>query len=167
MAYGEHSVGSIPAYSNLIYDVKLLNITTKEELEAEAERTLAALKAESQKAFNDYLSANSIVDHTPSGLFYAKTLVTNGASPQQGQKVRINFKASYLDGTSLGNTDNFEAVYGNGSLLKGLEEGIGLMHVGEKARLVLPYTLAYGEPPYGNIPGCSNLIFDVELLGIE
>ena len=67
----------------------------------------------------------------------------------------------------MGNTDNFEAVYGDGSLLRGLEEGIGLMHVGEKARLVLPYTLAYGEHPYGNIPGCANLIFDVELLEIK
>jgi FKBP-type peptidyl-prolyl cis-trans isomerase len=58
-------------------------------------------------------------------------------------------------------------VYGDGSVLKGLEEGIGMMHVGEKARFVLPYSLAYGEEPYGNIPGCANLVFDVELLEIE
>lgn len=167
MAYGEHSVGSIPAYSNLIYDVKLLKITTKEELEAEAAKALAALKADSQKAFDEYLSANAIVDYTPSGLYYTKTLVTDGASPQKGQKVVINFTASYLDGTLLGNMDNFEANYGDGSLLRGLEEGIGMMHVGEKARLVLPYTLAYGEKPFGNIPGCANLVFDVELLEIK
>lgn len=167
MAYGEHSVGSIPAYSNLIYDVKLLKITTKEELEAEAAKALAALKADSQKAFDEYLSANAIVDYTPSGLYYTKTLVTDGASPQKGQKVVINFTASYLDGTLLGNMDNFEANYGDGSLLRGLEEGIGMMHVGEKARLVLPYTLAYGEKPFGNIPECANLVFDVELLEIK
>jgi FKBP-type peptidyl-prolyl cis-trans isomerase len=94
-------------------------------------------------------------------------LVAGGASPQKGQKVRINFTATYLDGTLLGNTDNFEANYGDGSLLKGLEEGIGLMHVGEKARLVLPYNLAYGERPFGSIPGCANLVFDVELLEIK
>ena len=167
MAYGEHSVGSIPAYSNLIYDVKLLKITTKEELEAEAAKALSALKADSQKAFDEYLSANAIVDYTPSGLYYTKTLVTDGASPQKGQKVVINFTASYLDGTLLGNMDNFEANYGDGSLLRGLEEGIGMMHVGEKARLVLPYTLAYGEKPFGNIPGCANLVFDVDLLEIK
>ncbi len=170
-AYGEHSVGSIPAYSNLIYDVKLLKITTKEELQAEAERALEALKRESQKAFEDYVNANAIVDHTPSGLYYTKTQVTDGPTPQKGQKVRINFVASYLDGTLLGSSDDlgksFEAMYGSGSLLKGLEEGVGLMHVGEKARLVLPYTLAYGEHPYGSIPGCSNLVFDVELLEVE
>ena len=167
MAYGEHAVGSIPAYSNLIYDVKLLKITTKEELEAEAEKAQAALREESQKAFNEYLTANAIVDHTPSGLYYSKALVTDGASPQKGQRVVINFTASYLDGTLLGSTDNFEAMYGDGSLLRGLEEGIGLMHVGEQARLVLPYPLAYGEHPYDNIPGCANLVFDVELLEIK
>jgi FKBP-type peptidyl-prolyl cis-trans isomerase len=31
---------------------------------------------------------------------------------------------------------------------------------------VLPYTLAYGENPYGNIPSYANLVFDVELVGL-
>ncbi|MCR5659596.1 MAG: FKBP-type peptidyl-prolyl cis-trans isomerase [Bacteroidales bacterium] len=170
MAYGEHSVGSIPAYSNLVYDMKLLKITTKEELRKEKEQALADLKIESEKAFADYLSANAIMDCTPSGLYYSKSQVTDGQSPRRGQKVRIKFVATYLDGTPLGNSDDlgdyFEAVYGDGSLLKGLEEGIGLMRVGEKARFVLPYTLAYGEYPYNDIPGCSNFVFDVELLDI-
>lgn len=170
MAYGEHSVGPIPSYANLIYEIKLLKITTKEELRAEAEKALAALKVESGNAFNDYVKANGIVDCTPSGLYYTKTLVTDGTVPQKGQQVRIKFVASFIDGTPLGNSDDlgesFEMTYGNGSVLKGLEEGIGMMHVGEKARFVLPYTLAYGEHPYGNIPGCSNLVFDVELLEI-
>ena len=55
---------------------------------------------------------------------------------------------------------------GQGKVLKGLEEGIGMMRVGEKARFVLPYTLAYGANPYGNIPAYANLVFDVELLEV-
>ena len=171
MAYGNRPVGAIPAYSNLIYDIKLLKITTAEELRAEAEKALEALKVESEKAFNDYVNANGIVNHTSSGLYYSKMLVSDGKSPQRGQKVRIKFNASYIDGTPLGNSDDlgesFEMVYGDGSVLKGLEEGIGMMHVGEKARFVLPYHLAYGEQPYGKIPGCSNIVFDVELVEIE
>lgn len=171
MAYGNRPVGAIPAYSNLIYDIKLLKITTTEELRAEAEKALEALKVESEKAFNDYVNANGIVNHTSSGLYYSKMLATDGKSPQRGQKVRIKFNASYIDGTPLGNSDDlgesFEMVYGDGSVLKGLEEGIGMMHVGEKARFVLPYHLAYGEQPYGKIPGCSNIVFDVELVEIE
>ena len=171
MAYGEHSLGSIPAYSNLVYEIKLLKITTEKELQKQAEEALKALKADSEKEFWEYLRINNITDHTASGLFYSKLVTTEGEFPQVGQTAQIRFEASYLDGTPLGNSDQLGGFYdvevGKGSVLRGLEEGIALMRVGEKARLVLPYTLAYGENPYGNIPAYSNLIFDVELMNIK
>ena len=170
LAYGEHSVGSIPAYSNLVYDIKLLKITTAKELQDEAERAMKALKADSEKAFFEYLKANSITDYTASGLFFNKMVTTEGEKPQDGQIARIKFDASYLDGTPLGSSEQlgeyYDVVMGQGKVLKGLEEGIGMMRVGEKARFVLPYTLAYGANPYGNIPAYSNLVFDVELLDV-
>lgn len=170
MAYGEHSVGSIPAYSNLVYDIKLLKITTAAELQAENAKAMLALKAQNETAFLEYLKDNNITDHTASGLFYSKLVSTEGAQPQNGQRVRIKFAASFLDGTPLGDSnqlgDFYEIVVGEGRVLKGLEEGVSLMRVGEKTRFVLPYTLAYGEQPYNNIPAYSNLIFDVDLLEI-
>ena len=170
LAYGEHSLGSIPAYSNLVYDIKLLKITTAKELQDEAERAMKALKADSEKAFFEYLKANNITDYTASGLFFNKLLTTEGEKPQEGQIARIKFDASYLDGTPLGSSEQlgeyYDVVMGQGKVLKGLEEGIGMMRVGEKARFVLPYTLAYGTNPYGNIPAYSNLVFDVELLDV-
>jgi FKBP-type peptidyl-prolyl cis-trans isomerase len=170
MAYGEHSVGEIPAYANLVYDIKLLKITTAAELQAEAEKAMKALREESERAFFEYLKAYNITDYTASGLFFAKSVVTEGAQPQKGQTARIKFDASYLDGTPLGDSEQlggqYDLVYGEGKVLKGLEEGVGLMRVGEKARFVLPYTLAYGANPYGNIPAYSNLVFDVELLDV-
>ena len=170
MAYGEHSVGEIPAYANLVYDIKLLKITTAAELQAETEKAMKALREESERAFFDYLKVNNITDYTGSGLFFAKSVVTEGAQPQKGQTARIKFEASYLDGTPLGDSEQlggqYDLEYGQGKVLKGLEEGVGLMRVGEKARFVLPYTLAYGANPYGSIPAYSNLVFDVELLEI-
>ena len=171
MAYDENSVGNIPPYSNLIYDVKLLNIITVEEQRREAEIQRQAMREEAVKLFVEYLKTNNITDHTPSGLYYNKTLTTNGATPVHGQKVQIKFEASYIDGTKLGTSDDlggfYEVEYGKGTVLRGLEEGIGLMRVGEKSRFVIPYTLAYGEQQYKNIPAFSNLVFDVELLKIE
>lgn len=170
LAYGEHSVGSIPAYSNLVYDIKLLKITTAKELQEEAEKAMRALKADSEKAFALYLKTNNITDHTKSGLYYTKSVYTEGAQPQVGQTAQIKFVATYLDGTLLGNSDqlgeHYDFVYGQGKVLNGLEEGIGLMRVGEQARFVLPYWLAYGENPYGDIPAYSNLVFDVELIDL-
>ena len=170
MAYGEHSVGSIPAYANLVYDIKLLKITTAAELQAEKERERIVLKAQSETAFLEYLKNNNITDHTASGLFYIKLMAADGLQPKTGQIARIKYVATYLDGTPLGNSDQigdyYELVVGEGKVLKGLEEGVSLMRVGEKTRFVLPYTLAYGNQQYGNIPAFSNLIFDVELLEV-
>ena len=170
MAYGEHSVGSIPAYANLVYDIKLLKITTVAELQAEKERERIALKAQSETAFLEYLKNNDITDHTASGLFYSKLMAADGLQPKTGQIARIKYVATYLDGTPLGDSDQigdyYELVVGEGKVLKGLEEGVSLMRVGEKTRFVLPYTLAYGNQQYGNIPAFSNLIFDVELLEV-
>lgn len=170
MAYGEHAIPLIPAYSNLIYDIKLLKITKADELKRQAELEIKKKRAESEQAFRAYLKENRIVDHTESGLYYAKSVTTEGESPVPGSTTRITFDAKYIDGTPLGTSEqlggSYTVVYGSGSVLKGLEEGIGLMKVGEKARFVLPYNLAYGEVPYGNIPAFSNLVFDVELLEI-
>lgn len=167
-AYGEHSVGSIPSYANLVYDIKLLNITTAEELKKQAEAADKAMRENSESAFYDYLKDNNLTEHTASGLYYVKELTTSGAQPQVGQTARIKFYANYLDGTPLGDSDQlggfYDVAYGKGGVLKGLEEGIGLMRVGERARFLIPYTLAYGVNAYGNIPPYSNLIFDVELL---
>ena len=170
LAYGEHAVGSIPAYANLVYDIKLLKITTAAELKAEKEKAMQALRADSEKAFFDYLKANNITDYTASGLFFNKSVTTEGVQPQKGQIARIKFTASYLDGTSLGDSeqlgDHYDIVIGEGKVLKGLEEGVAMMRVGEKARFVLPYTLAYGANVFGSIPAYSNLVFDVELLDV-
>ena len=170
LAYGERAVGSIPAYSNLVYDIKLLKITTAAELKAENEKAMQALKADSEKAFFDYLKANNITDYTASGLFFNKSVTTEGAQPQEGQIARIKFAASYLDGTPLGDSeqlgDHYDVVIGEGKVLKGLEEAVAMLRVGEKARFVLPYTLAYGTNAFGSIPAYSNLVFDVELLDV-
>lgn len=172
------------------YEIKLLEIKTPEEFKAEIEqmslavrnavqeeqspeevKDLQTLKAESEKAFADYLKANGIVDYTSSGLYYKRQVTTDGAVPQKGQKVVIKYVATFIDGTPLGNSDelggSFDLVYGNGAVIKGLEEGIGMMHLGEKTRFVLPYPLAYGVNSYQNIPACSNLVFDVELVEIQ
>lgn len=170
MAYGEHSVSSIPPYTNLVYDIKLLKITTVEELKKQAEEALKKQKADSELAFQEYLKENNIVDHTASGLYYTKSVVTEGKVPTRGTTARIKYVASFLDGTLLGSSEELGEYYdipmGRRKVLRGLEEGVGLMKVGEKARLILPYPLAYGEVSVDGIPPYSNLVFDVQLLDV-
>ncbi len=172
MAYGEHVVGPIQAYSNLIYEIKLLKITTAAELAERAKKEAMEKKAQSDEALRKYLKDNNItVAPMPSGLYYIKNSAGDGQLPTAGSVARITFVAKYLDGTLLGKSDDlgdayFDVPLGEGRVLKGLEEGITHMSKGEEATFILPYSLAYGEHDYQNIPAYSNLVFKVKLLDI-
>jgi peptidyl-prolyl cis-trans isomerase A (cyclophilin A) len=57
---------------------------------------------------------------------------------------------------------------GQGMVIKGLEEGIALMQVGDKIRLIIPSELGYGPNGAGGvIPPNATLIFDVELVNVK
>ncbi len=55
---------------------------------------------------------------------------------------------------------------GTGQLIKGWEEGLPGMRVGETRKLWVPAKMAYGEVEKAKIPPNSNLIFEVELLEV-
>ena len=110
---------------------------------------------------------------TESGLVYEVLEPGEGPAPEPGQVINVHFSATLEDGTEIGNT--YEGgqpavfVLGSGSALPGLEEGIALMHEGEKAKLVIPPELALGDRASsdGLIPANSTLIFELELVSIQ
>jgi peptidylprolyl isomerase len=57
--------------------------------------------------------------------------------------------------------------YGVHQVIPGWDTGFEGMHVGGKRRLFIPYQLAYGTSGQRTIPGKSDLIFDVELIGVS
>ena len=108
---------------------------------------------------------------TSSGLQYMVLRQGNGLRPKPGERVKVNYVGTLLDGTKFDSSyDRGEAaVFGLDQVIPGWTEGVGLMPVGGKYRFWIPGHIAYGEKGGGNgiIGPNATLIFDVELLGIE
>ncbi|MFN2244751.1 MAG: FKBP-type peptidyl-prolyl cis-trans isomerase [Anaerolineae bacterium] len=110
---------------------------------------------------------------TESGLQYTQLEPGDGPAPEPGDVVTINYRASLEDGTEIDNSyDTGQPVsfpVGQNVVIPGWDEGVALMHVGEKAQLVVPPELAFGESEGagGLVPPNSTIVFEVELLSIQ
>ncbi|UYV77217.1 FK506-bp2 [Cordylochernes scorpioides] len=63
----------------------------------------------------------------------------------------------------------FKFVIGRGEVIKGWDQGVAQMSVGQRARLICSPDFAYGAHghPGSTIPPNATLTFDVELLRLE
>jgi peptidylprolyl isomerase len=115
--------------------------------------------------------ANQQVMTTPSGLKYVITQKGNGKKPQAGDKVVVHYTGKLTNDTvfdsSVKRGQPFSFTLGVGQVIKGWDEGIALLQVGDKATFTIPAELGYGAQDMGNIPPNSTLIFDVELLDVK
>ena len=109
---------------------------------------------------------------TDSGLQYVFTEIGEGARAKSGDKVSVHYIGKLTEGKEFDNSYKrgtpFSFTIGEGKVIKGWDEGIALLNVGDKAVFTIPSQLGYGpmEIP-GLIPANSTLVFEVELLFIE
>ena len=110
------------------------------------------------------------MNSTGSGLRYEIYKNGNGNIPIPGNRVAVVYQIFKFDGTLCNAEDDKmpnALNLGVNEGIRGLEEGIMLMHEGDKARLVIPAHLAYGMRGDGEkIPGNCPLYVDVSFLKI-
>ena len=166
----------------LRFEVKLLEIQSEDDFRRELdslldcrrkmEETWSEMKERSEKELSNYLKDNGIQDEALyNRVFVIPVTLGSGPKASKGMTAHISYEVYLLDGTYLGSSDGTEGAYyevsvGQGQVLKGLDEGLCHMSKGEKAKIVVPYALAYGEEGYGSIPPYTNLLFEVELLDL-
>jgi len=137
--------------------------------EGSREKRIAA-EREAARAELDKLAAG--FDETESGLRYQILQKGDGKKAEKGNMVSVHYKGQLSDGTvfdsSYKRNSPLDFQVGVGQVIPGWDEGICLLNVGDKARLVIPSDLGYGSAGAGGvIPPNATLVFDVELMGIN
>lgn len=106
-----------------------------------------------------------------------KVLITTtqegtGEEAKNGKRVTVHYTGTFKStgkkfDSSLDRNMPFTFTLGAGEVIKGWDQGVLGMKVGEKRSLEIPASLGYGMHDYGPIPGGSVLMFEVELLKIQ
>jgi len=106
---------------------------------------------------------------TASGLRYRKVSGTaNGPHPAATDTVTIHYVGRLIDGTEFDSSvaRNEPATFPLARLIRGWQEGVPLMSVGDRYEFAIPYNLAYGYAGRGPIPGGATLLFTIDLIAI-
>ena len=152
----------------------------KATLQAFSEQRSAAMLAQATAAGDRnkaqgeaFLARNKAVTGvytTPTGLQYRVLRQGAGPKPKPGDKVRVNYRGTLLDGTVF--DSSYERgqpeEFGLDQVIPGWREGVGMMPVGARYRFWIPAALGYGDKgtPGGPVGPNATLVFDVELLSI-
>ncbi len=139
---------------------------------AAAEKAQAAQEKELQEFIKTIeQGTGGKVEKTGSGLMYIVLKEGDGRSPLPTDTVEVHYTGWLVDGTkfdsSVDRNKPFEFNL-RGGVIRGWLEGVAMMKVGGKRKLIIPPELGYGKrgsPP--KIPPNSYLVFEVELLSIK
>ena len=182
---------SIPADSKIKFEITYIDQITEdgyfEMVAKKAEEAAAKQNEIDREILNTFFAENNIeAKSTESGLRYVIQQEGTGPLPTPGQMVRVYYSGWVLNGDYFDSNVKEVAIeqglyderrepyeplsfpLGQGRVIKGWDEGIGLLNVGAKARLYIPSPLAYGDRDRSPvIKANSILVFDVELVEIQ
>lgn len=159
--------------------IRVVNVLTKDSvklIDKKREEQMLAMEVQRQLqnqmdtvAILDYCKVNKInPKRTPNGVYYTVKKSETGITIQPGDSVKVMYTGKLLNGTVFDSNvgkEPFSLVVGIGQVIPGWDSGLMALKKGEKATLLIPSKLGYGERGAGaSIPPNSVLIFDVEIL---
>ena len=129
------------------------------------------LMIQQQKAQDEIDRISKGFTTTDSGLKYKINKPTDGPNAKNGNKVRVHYSGKLTNGSefdsSFKRNKPFEFIVGEGRVIKGWDEALKILKLGENATFVIPSNLGYGARGAGGvIPPNATLVFEIELLEI-
>ncbi len=140
-----------------------------------AKKAAAEADAAKGKLLTDFVAkveqeTGKKVEKSASGLMWVVLKDGDGPQPTPTDMVEVHYTGTLLDGKKFDSSVDRGTPFSfslKGGVIKGWLEGVALMKVGEKRKLIIPADLAYGAEAKPTIPANSTLVFDVELLSIK
>ena len=128
--------------------------------------------AKESDEINQYIARhNWVMEKTGTGLRYLIVEKGKGVQPKSGDIVLVNYKIYLLDGTLCYSSEkdgNKDFKVEGDNVESGLHEAVLLMHVGGKAKFILPSYMANGlQGDNDKIPPMSAILVDLELLAVK
>ncbi len=181
LAWGEEGFqGTILPYTPFKFNLKVVDIMTSDEYEAEQkliqeqeEAANAKRLLEEPERIADYLKSHNIeVEPTLSGLYFIETQKGSGDSVSINDYVSVHYTIyniyDKLIESSLDYGQPIPFVYGANQMIPGIEEAVGYMKVGGKSRIIVPSQLGFGDIKIDeNLPANSALVIDLELVEVR
>lgn len=122
----------------------------------------------------DYIAKKKLAVTTQeaNGLRYIRLNPGTGDIPTAGKVVKLKYTGRFLNGFAfdgnMARTDSFSVTVGGTSTVIGFQTGIEKMRLGERAILVFPSSIGYGEKGSGTtIPGFTPLAFEIYVAKIQ
>lgn len=140
---------------------------TPADVETSPEPTVTPLEAGQAFLSENALRANVVT--TASGLQYEVLTSGEGAAPGPRDIVTTHYHGTFIDGRVFDSSveRGTPTTFTVDRVIRGWQEGLQLMQVGDKWRLYVPSDLAYGADGIRGIGPNETLIFEVELLDVQ
>lgn len=181
LAFGSEGLqDAILPYTPFGLKLEVIDIMTSDEYEAEQKAIKekedvdnAKRLKEEPKRIAKYIKDNNITEKPqPSGLYYIEKQAGDGDSVQDGDLVAVHYSIYNLDNQLIESSYDYGQplpfVYGGDQMIAGIEEAVGYMRVGGKARIIVPSRLGFGDITIDeSLPANTPLVIDLEFVDLQ
>lgn len=181
LAFGSDGLqDAILPYTPFGLKLEVIDIMTSDEYEAEQKTIKEKEDADNAKRLKEepkriakYIKDNNITEKPqPSGLYYIEKQAGDGDSVKDGDLVAVHYSIYNLDNQLIESSYDYGQplpfVYGGDQMIAGIEEAVGYMRVGGKARIIVPSRLGFGDVTIDeSLPANTPLVIDLEFVDLQ